>query len=93
MHKRYAFFSHKECEFFPCHSGVPEEDFNCLFCYCPLYSLGDRCGGNCTFLLGGVKDCSSCSLPHARQSYDLILSRLQQGQESLTQRHLEEDGQ
>lgn len=76
MSKRYAFFSHKECEYFPCHSGVPEEDFNCLFCYCPLYSLGDRCGGNCAFLPSGVKDCSLCSLPHARQSYDLILSRL-----------------
>ncbi|MBQ2833921.1 MAG: cysteine-rich small domain-containing protein [Clostridia bacterium] len=76
MEKRYTFFSHKACEFFPCHSGVPEEDFNCLFCYCPLYALGDRCGGRCTFLPGGVKDCSACILPHVRQNYDVILSRL-----------------
>ena len=38
--KQYAFFQHRACEFFPCHKGVPEEDFNCLFCYCPLYALG-----------------------------------------------------
>ena len=41
----YAYFQNKECEFFPCHK-LPENGFhNCLFCYCPLYALGDkRCG-------------------------------------------------
>ena len=44
--KHYAFFSNKECEYFPCHAGADPENFNCLFCYCPLYALGDKCGGN-----------------------------------------------
>ena len=43
--KHYAFFSNKECEYFPCHAGADPENFNCLFCYCPLYALGDKCGG------------------------------------------------
>ncbi len=40
--KEYAYFSHKKCEYFPCHKGADPEDFNCLFCYCPLYALGDN---------------------------------------------------
>ena len=44
--KEYSYFSHKKCEYFPCHKGVDPENFNCLFCYCPLYALGDKCGGN-----------------------------------------------
>ena len=43
---RYSFFQHTACEFFPCHETAHPEDFNCLFCYCPLYALGDRCGDN-----------------------------------------------
>ena len=42
------FFQNRECRFFPCHKGVAEEEFNCLFCYCPLYTLGRKCGGNYT---------------------------------------------
>ena len=38
--ERYRFFQHRACEFFPCHKGVEEEQFSCLFCYCPLYALG-----------------------------------------------------
>lgn len=41
--KHYSFFSNKECEYFPCHQGADPENFNCLFCYCPLYALGDKC--------------------------------------------------
>ena len=44
--KEYSFFSHKKCEYFPCHKGADPENFNCLFCYCPLYALGEKCGGN-----------------------------------------------
>ena len=35
----YSFFNHKECEYFPCHETAHPEEFNCLFCYCPLYTL------------------------------------------------------
>ena len=44
--ENYKFFQHRECEFFPCHKTEDEENFNCLFCYCPLYALGENCGGN-----------------------------------------------
>ena len=42
--EHYSYFSHRECEYFPCHPGADPENFNCLFCYCPLYALGDRYG-------------------------------------------------
>ena len=66
---RYSFFQHTACEFFPCHETAHPEDFNCLFCYCPLYALGDRCGGNFRYVGDGIKDCSACLLPHGRKSY------------------------
>ena len=40
--EHYRFFQHRGCEYFPCHAGVAQEDFNCLFCLCPLYALGRR---------------------------------------------------
>ena len=58
------FFSHTDCDYFPCHEGVPPERFNCLLCYCPLYALGEACGGNFTYTARGVKDCSACTIPH-----------------------------
>ena len=65
---KYSFFSHQECEFFPCHKGADPENFNCLFCYCPLYALGRECGGNFRYLDSGIKDCTNCLLPHSRKS-------------------------
>ena len=69
------FFQNRQCEFFPCHGGVAEADFNCLFCFCPLYALGRGCGGAPSYTAGGVKDCSGCALPHLRQNYDRVLAR------------------
>ena len=72
--KHYAFFQNRECEYFPCHSGVDETDFNCLFCYCPLYALGENCGGNFHYLENGVKDCSECMVPHVKgKGYDHVM--------------------
>ena len=71
--EHYKFFQNRECEFFPCHKEVKEEEFNCLFCYCPLYALGDRCGGCFQYLQNGVKDCSACVRPHIKGEYDNIL--------------------
>lgn len=72
----YEFFSHKSCEFFPCHPTQHPEEFNCLFCYCPLYLLGEQCGGNFTYTPGGVKDCSGCLIPHRRENYAYIVGKL-----------------
>ena len=68
----YAFFRNHECEFFPCHKVANDEEFNCLFCYCPLYALGDKCGGNFKYIEGICKDCSDCLRPHKRENYASI---------------------
>ena len=73
--EHYKYFSHKECEFFPCHKCDDVDNFNCLFCYCPLYFLGDKCGGNSKYLPNGIKDCSNCMLPHKRENYDYIIGK------------------
>ena len=73
--KHYAFFSNKECEYFPCHAGADPENFNCLFCYCPLYALGDACGGNFRFTEKGIKDCTNCLLPHVRKNYGYVTGK------------------
>ena len=75
MSENYKFFNHKSCEFFPCHKTNDEDNFNCLFCYCPLYALGDNCGGNLRYTDSGIKDCSQCLLPHVRNNYDYIMSK------------------
>ena len=75
MERHYAFFQNRACEFFPCHSGVAEEDFNCLFCYCPLYTLGEACGGDCVYTTKGVKSCERCAFPHRRENYEALLRR------------------
>ena len=74
--EHYKFCQNRECEFFPCHKGIKDEDFNCLFCYCPLYALGDKCGGSFTYLEDGIKDCSNCLLPHRRENYDRIMEKM-----------------
>ena len=68
----YSFVQNKNCEFFPCHAAAHPEDFNCLFCYCPLYVLGSGCGGNFKWLENGTKDCSGCMVPHGRKSYSYV---------------------
>lgn len=65
----YDFFQNKECEYFPCHPGANPETFSCLFCYCPLYALGDKCGGNFRYTAKGIKDCTNCLRPHQRENY------------------------
>ena len=75
MEKHYQFFQNRDCEFFPCHSGAAEADFNCLFCYCPLYTLGEACGGDYAYTENGVKSCEACSFPHRRENYAALLKR------------------
>ncbi len=69
----HAFFCNRDCQYFPCHSTAKPEQFNCLFCYCPLYALDDKCGGNVSYTENGIKDCSACLLPHSPGAYDHIL--------------------
>ena len=70
----FRWFANRACEYFPCHKGADPEAFSCLFCYCPLYVLGDRCGGSFSYAPDGVKDCSECLLPHTAAGYDHIIA-------------------
>ena len=69
------FFQNRACEYFPCHERIPEEEFNCLFCFCPLYTLGKRCDGNWRYTEKGTKSCRECTFPHQRENYEQMISR------------------
>lgn len=69
MDNSYSFFSNKECKYFPCHKVKNPDNFNCKFCYCPLYLLD--CGGNFK-MKGDIKDCSQCMIPHSPKADDYI---------------------
>ncbi len=72
----YDFFQNKECEYFPCHPEADPACFSCLFCYCPLYALGENCGGNFTYTEQGIKDCTGCLRPHCRENYAAITTQV-----------------
>ena len=76
--KRYSYFQNRECEFFPCHKGADPENFSCLFCYCPLYALGEHCGGAFSYTEDGYKNCERCLIPHKRENYGRITARYQE---------------
>jgi Zn-finger protein len=71
MKNTYKFFENKACKYHPCHF----KGQNCLFCYCPLY-LHKDCRGQYELLDNGVKDCTSCTLPHLPENYDSIVEVL-----------------
>lgn len=75
MDKQYPFVQNIACEFFPCHP-VDKMLFNCLFCYCPLYCLGDQCGGQFSYTEQGIKDCSACTFPHQKNNYMEVIKRI-----------------
>ena len=72
--EHYKFFQNNKCEYFPCHKTEQPEQFNCLFCYCPLYALKDKCGGNFRYLESGIKDCSNCLVPHGEMGFEHVMA-------------------
>lgn len=74
MDNSFRFFNNQSCKYFPCHETENKDEFNCLFCYCPLY-LMEECGGNYK-IFKGVKDCSGCMVPHKPKGYDYINEKL-----------------
>ena len=70
-----SFFRNVSCAYFPCHEGVDPRDFNCLYCYCPLYALGPDCGGDFTYTDKGRKNCTGCALPHIRDNGGDLVAR------------------
>lgn len=77
MDNSHRFFCNRDCQYFPCHTTSKPEEFNCLFCFCPLYFF-DECGGNYRILESGVKDCTNCLIPHVPRGYDHILAKLKE---------------
>lgn len=57
MENSSRYFENKECQYFPCHKALA--DFNCLFCYCPLY-LRETCPGNPKYFETNGKRTKDC---------------------------------
>lgn len=76
------YFENRDCEYYPCHDT---ENLNCMFCFCPLYTMD--CGGNFKMIEGKdgvpVKDCSDCLIPHSKNGYDYIMEKLQHKKEGV----------
>ncbi len=77
MSEHFKFVQNKECEYFPCHKTSDVEHFNCLFCFCPLYMLKKECGGNFKYTRDS-KDCSDCMVPHGRNGYEHVMSKMKE---------------
>lgn len=76
MDNSYKYFSNKDCKYYPCHEGA--EELNCLFCYCPLYSL-EACPGDYGYIESNgklIKECKDCTFPHKAENYELIIALL-----------------
>lgn len=76
--EHYKFSQNSKCEYFPCHKMEHPEQFNCLFCYCPLYALKDKCGGNFRYTKNGIKDCSQCLVPHSEKGYEHVMAHMKE---------------
>ena len=78
MEHSSKYFSNKDCQYFPCHDR--EGEFNCLFCYCPMYTYKD-CLGHPTYKESKgkiIKVCTNCSFPHDPDHYDDITQFLRE---------------
>lgn len=76
MKNSYRFFENRECRYFPCHKGL--RDFNCLFCYCPLYPM-ENCPGTYSYIETRgrkIKNCIDCTFPHRPENYPEIIRLL-----------------
>ncbi|MBQ5473264.1 MAG: metal-binding protein [Lachnospiraceae bacterium] len=76
MENSYCFFENRKCKFFPCHQM--EGDFNCLFCYCPLYNK-EKCPGSPEYIEKSgkkIKSCVKCNFPHKPENYKKVISML-----------------
>ena len=74
MESSYKFYNNKGCHYLPCHKVNNVDEFNCMFCYCPLYFF-DECGGKYKDK-SGIKDCSDCLIPHSPKGYDYINQKI-----------------
>lgn len=78
MKNSFKYFENIECKYYPCHKN--EQNINCLFCYCPLYSL-ENCPGKYNYIDSNgkrFKECTNCTFPHKAENYDIIIELLSQ---------------
>lgn len=76
MENSHRYYKNSDCKYYPCHEGADPNCFNCMFCYCPLYFLGEECGGNFHYTKNGVKDCSACLIPHSEGGYEHVVDKV-----------------
>lgn len=91
MEHSYRFFENRDCRYFPCHKGLA--DFNCLFCYCPLYGR-EHCPGNPHYMEKNgrtIKVCTDCNFPHRPKNYDKMIELLKQPDGGKERREKEPD--
>ncbi len=76
MENSHRFFENTDCKYYPCHKGLKE--INCLFCYCPMYTIVN-CPGNPEYKEKNgkkIKVCTNCTYPHRHENYDDIMQIL-----------------
>lgn len=59
----------EKCKYFPCHTFLFKELFDCTFCYCPIYPCNiANTGGKWIEDKDGNKiwDCTDCTVVHDR---------------------------
>ncbi len=74
--ENYKYFKNDKCEYFPCHKTDSEAFFNCMFCYCPLYFMDEKCGGGFYYTENDIKCCDKCLIPHKEDGYDYIMNKI-----------------
>jgi len=76
MENAYKYFENRACKYYPCHNEM--QHINCLFCYCPLYSMA-ACPGEYRFIESNgkqIKECTDCTFPHEAENYEIIMAFL-----------------
>lgn len=75
----HRYFKNDKCKYYPCHKIEEGQDFNCLFCYCPMNCYED-CPGTPRYITREsgkrIKDCTNCTFPHIPENYDYIVQFL-----------------
>ena len=75
LYMSYKVFTNRHCEHYPCHTGVKGQ-FNCMFCYCPLYQ--HDCNGEYV-LINNRKDCTNCVIPHSGEDgWEMMQMKLEE---------------
>ena len=77
MESNHRYSQNHICKYFPCHQLLNDGEYNCLFCYRPLYGLDDKCGGSFEYMKK-IKVCMGCNFPHIPENYDIIVAKLKE---------------